>query len=433
MRMYDIIEKKREGKVLTTDEIRFFIAEYCSKKIPDAQAAALLMAICCNGMNDDETFALTEAMMNSGDTLDLSSISKPTVDKHSTGGVGDKTSLIAGPIAATMGCKVAKMSGRGLGHTGGTLDKLESIPGFICDLPENLFKAQVENIGISIIGQTGRLTPADGKLYALRDETATVMSIPLIASSIMSKKLAAGCSSIVLDVKYGSGAFMKTPEEAEELARVMIDLGRNAGRKMTALITNMDQPLGHNVGNSLEVIEAIQVLSGEGPEDLYELCTTIAALMYSSSFGTDFDEALLLAKEVVANGKAKETFKRFVRAQRGDCSLVDHPECFETSRFTQVIRASTAGVVSRMDTAGIGLASCTLGAGREKKDAGIDYTAGIQILKKTGDEVAVGDTIAILRSNKERTLHDAEERYLNAVTISDHAEEPKPLIYKILQ
>lgn len=433
MRMYDIIEKKRVGNELTAEEIRFFINEYCSGKIPDAQASALLMAICCNGMTMEETTELTLTMERSGDILDLSPIDGPTADKHSTGGVGDKTSLVVAPTAAAMGCKVAKMSGRGLGHTGGTLDKLESIPGMICEMSEDMFMQQVNKIGLAIVGQTGHLTPADGKLYALRDETATVMSKPLIASSIMSKKLAAGCKNIVLDVKYGSGAFMKTKEDAVELAEIMIGIGQKAGRRMTAVISSMEEPLGHNVGNSLEVIEAIQTLSGDGPRDLLELSTTLAGLMYSSCFDTPFEKAKELALETIRSGAAKDRLRLMVKAQRGDSNLVDHPECFETSRFTQVIRATQSGYVTNMDTEGIGLASCILGAGRETMDDALDYSAGIQILKKTGEPVQVGDTLAILRTKRERSLRDAEDRYLSSLTISEEEPEKEPLIYKILE
>lgn len=433
MRMYDIIEKKRVGSELSTEEIRFFVNEYSMGKVPDAQAAALLMAICCNGMTMRETTDLTLSMEHSGDVLDLSRINGPTADKHSTGGVGDKTTLIVAPTAAALGCKVAKMSGRGLGHTGGTLDKLESIPGLVCELPEDLFIQQVNSIGLSIIGQTGHLTPADGKLYALRDETATVMSKPLIASSIMSKKLAAGCQNIVLDVKYGSGAFMKTKDDAEELARMMVELGTNAGRKMTAVISNMEEPLGYNVGNSLEVIEAIKVLNGEGPDDLFELSTVLAGLMYSSCFGVPFEESRRLAEEAIRNGKAKEKLRELVKAQRGDARLIDRPECFETSRYTQTIRASQSGYLYKMDTEAVGLTSSMLGAGRETKEDSVEYTAGIQILKKTGDWVNVGDTLAVLRTRRERSLHDAEEKYLSALTFSDKKPEKEPLIYKIIQ
>ena len=433
MRMYDIIEKKREGGALTGEEIRFFVNEYCAKRIPDAQASALLMAMCCNGMNTEETVELTRSMEHSGDTLDLSRINGPTVDKHSSGGVGDKTSLIVAPAAAALGCKVAKMTGRGLGHTGGTLDKLESIPGFVSDLPEGLFVQQVNQIGVAIIGQTGQLTPADAKLYALRNETATVQSKALIASSIMSKKLAAGCANIVLDVKYGNGAFMKTPEKAEELAQAMVDIGKSAGRNMTAVISNMNQPLGRNVGNSLEVIEAIQVLSGEGPDDLFDLCSTLAGLMYSSCYSVPYQAAKQQAAEVIRNGKAKQKLIELVKAQRGDSSLIEHPECFETSRYTQIIRASSSGYLEEMNTTDIGLTSCMLGAGREVKDAGIDYTAGIQILKKTGDFVQVGDTLAVLRTNHEKSLRDAEEKYLGALTIGPGKPKQQKLVYKIIR
>ena len=368
MRMYDIIRKKRDGGELSTEEIRYFTSEYTNGRIPDYQASALLMAIFIRGMNIRETTDLTLAMAHSGDTLDLSGVDGQTADKHSTGGVGDKTTLIAAPIAAALGCKIAKMSGRGLGHTGGTVDKLESIPGFKTELPPELFINQVNTIGISVIGQSGRMTPADKKLYALRDLTATVENQSLMASSIISKKIAGGSSNIVLDVKYGSGAFMKTPEAAEGLAREMIDIGSNAGRSMTAVISNMDTPLGYCIGNNLEVIEAIQVLHGEGPDDLRELCTTLAALMASSCFGRPFEEEKAAAMRTLTDGTAFEKFRQLVRAQLGDISVIDYPERFPRSRFSHVIRSDKEGYITKMDSEKIGTVSMILGAGRETKD-----------------------------------------------------------------
>ena len=429
MDMIDIIRTKRDGGALSTGEIRWVIDAYTHGRVAEEQMAALAMAIVLRGMDRREIADWTNAMIDSGARMRW----EGSVDKHSTGGVGDKITLPLGPLVAAHGVFVPQLSGRGLGHTGGTLDKLESIPGMICEMSEDMFMQQVNKIGLAIVGQTGHLTPADGKLYALRDETATVMSKPLIASSIMSKKLAAGCKNIVLDVKYGSGAFMKTKEDAVELAEIMIGIGQKAGRRMTAVISSMEEPLGHNVGNSLEVIEAIQTLSGDGPRDLLELSTTLAGLMYSSCFDTPFEKAKELALETIRSGAAKDRLRLMVKAQRGDSNLVDHPECFETSRFTQVIRATQSGYVTNMDTEGIGLASCILGAGRETMDDAVDYSAGIQILKKTGEPVQVGDTLAILRTKRERSLRDAEDRYLSSLTISEEEPEKEPLIYKILE
>ncbi|MDO5448918.1 MAG: thymidine phosphorylase, partial [Clostridia bacterium] len=339
MRMYDIIKKKRDGEELTTEEINFFIEGYTNGDIPDYQASALCMAIFFKGMNPRETTDLTLAMAKSGDMLDLSVLGDKTVDKHSTGGVGDKVTLIVAPIAAALGCTVAKMSGRGLGHTGGTVDKLESIPGFKVEIPSEEFFDIVKQTGIAVIGQSGNLTPADKKLYALRDVTATVESLPLIASSIISKKLSAGSQHIVLDVTCGSGAFMKTPEAARELAKAMVEIGNMAGRHMTAVITNMDTPLGINIGNILEVKEAIDVLNGNGPEDLKTVCKTIASLMYASCFGVDTESAMPLVEDAIASGAALTKLKEMVKAQGGDVRFIDDPSLFETSKFTYEVKA----------------------------------------------------------------------------------------------
>ncbi len=432
MRMYDIIKKKRDGGVLTTEEIEFFVKGYTDGSIPDYQASALTMAIYFQGMDSRETVDLTLAMARSGDMMDLSSIEGETVDKHSTGGVGDKTTLIVAPIAAALGCKVAKMSGRGLGHTGGTVDKLEAIPGFRVELPPEMFFRQVGDIGISVIGQSGNLTPADKKLYALRDVTATVESTPLIAASIISKKLAGGSKNIVLDVKCGSGAFMKTPEDAEELAKVMVNIGNKAGRKTTAVITNMDIPLGNNVGNILEVKEAIEVLDGKGPDDLRNLCITLAAIMYSSCTGAEICDAEKKVIEVIENGAALQKFADMVKYQGGDANLIFHPESFERSKYTYEIKAKTEGYIEAMDTEKIGIASVILGAGREKKGDPIDYKAGIIIKKKTGDCCKPGDTLATLYTDKEDKLAVAEETYLSALRFSAMKPSRQELVYKVI-
>lgn len=433
MRMYDIIKKKRDGGTLTTEEIEFFVNGYTDGSIPDYQASALTMAIYFQGMDSRETVDLTLAMAHSGDMMDLSSIAGETVDKHSTGGVGDKTTLIVAPIVAALGCKVAKMSGRGLGHTGGTVDKLEAIPGFRVELPPEMFFRQVDDIGISVIGQSGNLTPADKKLYALRDVTATVESTPLIAASIISKKLAGGSKNIVLDVKCGSGAFMKTPEDAEELAKVMVDIGNKAGRKTTAVITNMDIPLGNNIGNILEVQEAIEILGGRGPEDLRRLCITLAAIMYSSCTGAEIHDAESRVVEVIENGDALKKFADMVRYQGGDSNLIFHPESFEHSKFTYEIKATREGFIEAMDTEKIGIASAILGAGREKKGDSIDYKAGIIIEMKTGDYCNIGDTLATLCTDKEDKIKAAEETYLSALRFSAIEPASQKLIYEIIK
>ena len=433
MRMYDIIKKKRDGEELSTEEINFFIEGYTKGEIPDYQASAFCMAIFYKGMNPRETTDLTLAMAKSGDMLDLSVLGDKTVDKHSTGGVGDKVTLIVAPIAATLGCTVAKMSGRGLGHTGGTVDKLESIPGFKVEIPSDEFFSIVKQTGIAVIGQSGNLTPADKKLYALRDVTATVESLPLIASSIISKKLSAGSQHIVLDVTCGSGAFMKTPEAARELAKAMVEIGNMAGRHMTAVITNMDTPLGINIGNILEVKEAIDVLRGNGPEDLVTVCKTIASLMYASCFGVSAEDAMPKVEEAISSGSAFKKLKEMVAAQGGDVRFIDDPSLFESSKYVYEVKAEHTGYISHMNAETIGIASVVLGAGREKKEDSIDYKAGISLLKKTGSYVNVGDTIAILYTDLEDKIIDAKKMILGTIEMSDNKPADEKLIYEIIK
>ncbi len=428
MRMYDIILKKRHGDALTDEEIKFFIEGYTRGEIPDYQASALCMAICFSGMNDDECASLTYYMMNSGDTVDLSSFAN-TADKHSTGGVGDKTSLIVAPTVASLGCTVAKMSGRGLGHTGGTVDKLESIPGYRTGFTPEEFMEQVEKIGVAVVGQTGNLVPADKKLYALRDVTATVDSVPLIASSIMSKKLASGAESIVLDVKYGSGAFMKTPEEAETLARKMVMIGKLNGRKLCALITDMDKPLGRSIGNSLEVIEAVSVLRGEDTGALYEICVALATEMVSLSLDLDSAEAERRVRGAIADGSAYAKFLEWIAAQGGDISYIEENK-LAVGRFTRDVKAVRSGFISRMDAEAIGSAACVLGAGRLTKDDCPDLSAGIVLQRELGDRVTSGDAIATLYTSDEAKLDAAETALLSSIEISGNAPESRPIVYK---
>ena len=433
MKMYDIITKKKHGETLTEEEINFFVKGYTKGDIPDYQASALTMAICLRGMTDEETTALTMAMANSGDTVDLSEFGDFTVDKHSTGGVGDKTTLIVAPIVASLGAKVAKMSGRGLGHTGGTIDKLESFPGYDVALSPEDFSKQVKKIGIAVIGQSGNLAPADKKLYALRDVTATVDSIPLITSSIMSKKLAAGTKSIVLDVKCGSGAFMSTPEDARTLAENMVRIGRASGRRVSALITNMDRPLGHAVGNILEVLEAMEVLSGKGPEDLKEVCLALATEMTSLSLGLDYEAARFKCEEAITSGTALKTFKEWIGTQGGDTRYIDNPELFPKAEFTLDVTAKSDGYITAMNTERIGSVAVTLGAGRLTKADSICYSAGLKIYKKTGDFVTRGEVIATLYTNKESALSSANDEYLKAVKVSCDKPCENPAIFSIVR
>lgn len=424
MRMYDLIHKKRDGFPLTREEINFFVDGYTKGEIPDYQASALLMAIFFQDMTIEETTELTIAMAESGDMVDLSAIQGVKVDKHSTGGVGDKTTLVITPVVASLGVKVAKMSGRGLGHTGGTVDKLESIPGFKTELAMDRFFEIVNKIGISVIGQSGNIAPADKKLYALRDVTATVDKVPLIASSIISKKLAAGSDAIVLDVKCGSGAFMKTLDQAIELADVMVNIAENAGRKCLALITNMDVPLGENIGNALEVIEAVEVLKGQGPEDLRHECLVLASEMLHLAGRGTAEECKKLAQEVLDNGRALDKFVEMVEAQDGDANYIKNTDLFEQARHVHEVKAKKTGYIFEMDTEKCGTASLVLGAGRKTKEDAIDFAAGIKIKKKTGDPVQEGDVLAIFYTNNESSLEEAEQLYQEAISI--HKESPGP-------
>ena len=372
MRIYDIIDKKRHGLSLTDEEIEFAVSSYMSGESKDYQISALLMAICINSMDERETNALTRAMINSGEVLDLSPLGNFTVDKHSTGGIGDKTTLIVAPIVSSIGCTVAKMSGRGLGFTGGTVDKLESIDGFKTELSIDDFLKQAKKIGMVVVGQSANLTPADKKLYALRDVTATIDSIPLIASSIMSKKIASGSKSIVLDVKCGSGAFMKTPEDAEKLASAMIKIGKGFDRNVTAVITDMNKPLGFCIGNSLEVWEAIEVLSGRGEENLKALCKTVSASMVSSAMEIDYDSALVLVEDAISSGKALKKFSECISAQGGNLSVVENPSLLLGAKYKRDIYAKENGYIYNLDAEKIGTSSMLLGAGRMKKEDEID-------------------------------------------------------------
>lgn len=432
MRIYDIIAKKRDGYELSDEEIAFFVRELTIGNIKDYQATALLMAIYIRGMSDREMITLTKEMAVSGDTLDLSELGI-TADKHSTGGVGDKTTLIVTPIVASLGINVAKMSGRGLGHTGGTVDKLESIEGFRVSLTPDEFINQVKNVGIAVVGQTGELAPADKIIYSLRDATATVGSVPLIASSIMSKKLAAGSETIVLDVKYGSGAFMKTTDDAVSLSRKMVDIGKASGRKMAAVISDMDTPLGRNIGNALEVKEAVEVLLGGGPEDLKEVCLTLAANMISLSLGIDITEAFDKAKGALESGKAYRKFKEFISAQGGDISKIENIDTLPKAKNVYNVLAPESGYITGMQAETIGSASVILGAGREKKDDIIDYSAGIVLFKKTGDKAEKGEKIAELHTNDESKIESAEKLFLSALTFGDEAPAKQKLIYKTIK
>ncbi len=432
MRMYDIIYKKRKGEELSDEEIRFAINGFTNGEIPDYQMSALAMAICFNSMTDIETASLTDAMAKSGDTVDLSEFGDLSVDKHSTGGVGDKTTLIVAPIVAACGAKVAKMSGRGLGHTGGTVDKLESIEGYKTEISIDDFFKQTRDIGVSVIGQTGNMTPADKKLYALRDVTATVDSIPLIVSSIMSKKLAAGARSIVLDVKVGSGAFMPDLESATVLAESMVEIGKHCSRNMAALITNMDLPLGHAIGNSLEVIEAISVLKNETAGDLKEICLALAANMLAQSFKISREEAYEKALNALESGLAYNKFKEWIAYQGGNVDWIENTENFPKAEYIYEVKSPHSGWISKMNTAAIGNVSSLLGAGRITKTDVIDFSAGIKLNKKTGDYVEVGETLCTIYTNKEAVIAEAEKLYLSSLTFSD-SEVPKPtLIYKTI-
>ena len=433
MRMYDIIQHKRDNKELSGEEIQFFVEKYTAGNIPDYQAAALAMAIFFNGMTPEETAALTLAMAHSGDVMDLTPIKGIKVDKHSTGGVGDKTSLVLGPMVAALGVPVAKMSGRGLGHTGGTIDKLESFPGFQTGIPEQEFFDNVNRIGIAIAGQTGNLAPADKKLYALRDVTATVESIPLIASSIMSKKIAAGADVIVLDVKVGSGAFMKDEESAVKLADTMVRIGDNVGKKTMAVVSDMDEPLGYAVGNALEVKEAIDTLAGNGPQDLYELCLELGSHMVA---GAGKAQNCAEAKEMLAgtikDGSALRKLAELVEAQGGNPEAVYDTELLPKASIEYEYRADTEGYVSRIVCDIVGTSAMVLGGGRENKDSVIDLSVGIVLEAKKGAYVHKGDVLARFYANDENKLSDAVKRFADAYVIEDTKPAGSRLIKKVI-
>ena len=433
MRMYDIIRKKRDGGELSDEEISFFVSGYTRGEIPDYQASALCMAIFFRGMSERETVALTKFMATSGDTVDLSRFGDFTIDKHSTGGVGDKTSLVICPIVSSLGCKVAKMTGRGLGHTGGTVDKLESIPGYRTTLTEDEFMAQVERVGIALVGQSANLTPADKKLYALRDVTATVDSIPLITSSIMSKKLAAGSKNIVLDVKVGSGAFMKTADDAKLLAENMVKIGKSCGRNIAALLTDMDRPLGNAVGNSLEVIEATEVLRGKKRGDLYDVCVALATEMTALVKKIPAEQARSLVVGSIESGAAFEKMKEWISAQGGDASYLEDTSKFPKAAHVIPIISERDGYISHMNAEQIGIAAAILGAGRASKEDTIDFAAGIILCKKTGDKVMRGNVMAYLHTNVEASIGAATERFTSAISYSDAPVPDETLIHGIIR
>lgn len=433
MRMYDVILKKRANLPLSDKEIRFVIDGYVKGEIPDYQVSALLMTIVFNGMNARELGTLTLAMAQSGNMVDLSNIDGITVDKHSTGGVGDKTTLIIAPLVAACGGKVAKMSGRGLGHTGGTIDKMESIPNLKVSLEQDAFIDQVNKIGLAVIGQSEGLAPADKKLYALRDVTGTVDSIPLIASSVMSKKLASGAQAILLDVKVGSGAFMKNIEDARELAKAMVDIGKENGRSVKAILTDMDRPLGHAIGNALEIREVINTLKGHGPEDLTHECIIMAAHMLVLSHMCDYETALNRVQQALDSGAALERLRLMIEAQGGDSRVIDDDRVLTIGKFTYDVTSPQDGYITHMNTEQCGIASVMLGAGRTIKDGPIDYSAGIVMHKKTGDSVTVGESIATLYASDESLFTNAAQTYLEAITIGNTAPKVVDTILDIVE
>jgi len=431
MRMVDIIAKKRDGKHLSKEEIHFVIDGYTNGQIPDYQMSAFLMAVFFQGMSSNETAKMTMAMVKSGDQIDLSGIDGVKVDKHSTGGVGDTTTLILAPLVAALGIPVAKMSGRGLGHTGGTIDKLEAVQGFHVEISEQQFIELVNQNKIAVVGQSGNLTPADKKIYSLRDVTATVNSIPLIASSIMSKKIAAGADAIVLDVKVGAGAFMKKLDDARELANAMVEIGNQVGRKTLAVISNMEQPLGYAVGNALEVKEAIETLQGKGPTDLYELCLVLGSKMVVlSGKANSEEEARTMLEEVIANGKALQVFKQFLSAQGGDPSVVDDVTKLPQATYQIPVNSTESGYISGIVADEIGVAAMLLGAGRATKESEIDLSVGIVLHKKIGDAVEAGESIATIYSNTEE-VDDVINRIMKAYDYSKDKPSPMPLIYNL--
>lgn len=434
MRMYDLILKKRNGEELTKEEIDFFVQGYTNGEIPDYQASALLMAIFFNKMNKRETADLTMSMVNSGDKLDLSNIEGIKVDKHSTGGVGDKTTICLTPLVASCGVPVAKMSGRGLGHTGGTIDKLESFKGFSVQLDQKEFMDNVNEKGIAVAAQTGHLAPADKKIYALRDVTATVDNMSLIASSIMSKKIASGSDAIVLDVKVGDGAFMKTPEDAKALAKEMVDIGNNVGRKTIGVISDMDQPLGYAIGNAIEVIEAIDLLKGNGPKDLLELTLTLGSnMLILAGRVKDEEEGRKLLKENIENGKALEKLKEFVKAQGGDASYVDYVSKFPQAKYIIEVKANKSGYINKINAEKLGLIAMELGAGRATKESIIDLAVGIKLTKKRGDKVENGDILGYVYANNLEKGNKAKEDLLENIEIKNEKGKEIPLIYDIVK
>ncbi len=433
MRIYDIIYKKRNGQKLSDDEIQFMIDGYVKDEIKDYQMSALLMAIFIKGMTDRELYKMTLAMAYSGNIIDLSEIDGIKVDKHSTGGVGDKTTIIIAPIAAACGVKIAKMSGKGLGHTGGTIDKLESINGFKTTISQKQFFEIVKNVGASIVSQTENLAPADKKIYALRDVTATVDSIPLIAASVMSKKLAAGSDCILLDVKVGSGAFMKNIDDAIALSKNMVSIGESAGKKTIALITNMDMPLGNNIGNCLEIKEAIDILIGKGDKDLIDICVTLSAYMiYMAKKAPSLEIAKEMAKDVIQNGKAFEKFIQIVEAHGGDTSLIKNTDKFQNAKFKKEIISNKEGYISKINTEQLGNIAVMLGAGRKTKDSKIDPTSGIIMCKKTTDFVKKGDVIAYLFTSLEENFINTEKIFLDAISFDTQKPQKLPLILGIV-
>ncbi|WP_337101721.1 pyrimidine-nucleoside phosphorylase [Paenibacillus sp. YIM B09110] len=434
MRAVDIIHKKRDGGELTASELTYLIDGYCRGDVPDYQMSAWAMAVFFRGMTPRETASLTLAMANSGDQVDLGPISGVKVDKHSTGGVGDKTTLIIAPLVASVGIPVAKMSGKGLGHTGGTIDKLESIEGFRTELSRERFMTQVNDIGLSVIGQSGNLAPADKKLYALRDVTGTVESIPLIASSVMSKKIAAGADAIVLDVKTGSGAFMKTLEHSEQLAQAMVEIGTEVGRHTAAIISDMDQPLGYAIGNALEVAESIETLKGRGPTDLTELCLTLGAhMVVLGGKAGDVESAKEMLRAQLYNGAALAKFKQFVAAQGGDESIADDLSRLPSAPYSVEVKAGAAGYISAIEAEQLGLAAMLLGAGRATKEAEIDYAVGLTLRLKVGDPVQAGDTLAVLhvRENND-AVNEVAARVRDAYSITDKLPEERKLLLSVV-
>ena len=433
MRIYDIIRKKRDNHELSKAEIEFFVDKYSKGEIPDYQASALLMAIYLNKMNKEETVYLTEAMMNSGDVIDLSEIDGIKVDKHSTGGVGDKTTIALAPLVAACGAPVAKMSGRGLGHTGGTLDKLEAIPGFSIEMEAKKFIDSVNKHKIAVCGQTATIAVADKKMYALRDVTATVDNISLIAASIMCKKLASGANAILLDVKTGDGAFMKTLDDSFELAKAMVDIGNGMNRETIGMITDMDEPLGFAVGNSLEVIEAIETLKGNGPKDFVNLCETLGAYMLVLAKTVDtFEEGVEKIREAISSGSALEKLKVFIENQGGDKRVVDDYSLLPQANIVVPIKAHRSGYISRIEAEEVGVSAMILGAGRETKDDELDLAAGIILNNKVGDYVNEGDILATMYLNKEEKFESAKERFIGAYSIVDEKVEPKKLVYGVV-